>query len=139
MQHGVLYAKERIFVVTIGAEYLAELGKTIRLRCQCTPTHRQTISVHEKTEDNETIWFGDVEVFDLTDCKHASRCYAWQDIRDALRIVTVLHSKIVDSARRAVQVAIFTGVQPPMLASADLEAVMQKMRQTAASICRKRQ
>ena len=125
--------------MTTGAEYLAELENTIRSRCRCIATHRQTVSVHEKTEGNETIWFGDVEVFDLIGCKDATKCYAWQDVHDGLRVVTILHSKVVDSPRRAVQAAIFTGVQPPMLASADLQAVMQKMRQTAASISQNRQ
>ncbi|HEV2331034.1 MAG TPA: hypothetical protein VGY56_19805 [Verrucomicrobiae bacterium] len=94
--------------------------------------HLKTVFVHEKTEDDETVWSGNVEVFDLVDCKDANRCYARKDTQDALRIVTVLHSRIVDSPRRAVQAAIFTGVQPPMLAPEDLEAVMRKMRQAAA-------
>lgn len=112
--------------------YLGELEEVIRLRCRCTATHRKTVFVREKTEDDETVWCGDVEVFDLVDCKEARRCYAWKDRQDALRIVTVLHSRIVDSPHRAVQAAIFTGVQPPMLAPEDVEAIMQKMRQKAA-------
>src|SRR5215469_8367680 len=93
--------------------YLADLEKAIRLRYRCTTTHRQSVFVHEKTPDNETIWIGDVEVFDLTGCKDASRCFAWEDIEDDLRIVIILQSRFVDSAQRAVQAAIYSGVQSP--------------------------
>ena len=102
-------------------------------------------------------------MFALTGCKEADKCYAWQSVEERIRVVTVLHSRLVDSAHRAVQAAIFSGVQPPMFAIADdpafiqrrmeraqkalcdvhlkaedLEAIMETMRQTAASISQKR-
>lgn len=112
-------------------DYLADLENTVQLRCGCQVTHRESIFVHEKTSDNETVWFGDVEVFDLIDCKDAQTCYAWQSFEDGIRIVTILRSRIVDSPHRAVQAAIFTGVQPPMLALTD-EATMLKQRMEQA-------
>ena len=100
---------------TIETGYLAELENAIRLRYRSNATHRQTIFVQEKTADNKTVWFGDVEMFDLTGCKDSKICYAWQSVEDGVRIVTVLHNRLVDSARRAVQAASFSGIQSPLV------------------------
>ncbi|HEV2318868.1 MAG TPA: hypothetical protein VGV18_03915 [Verrucomicrobiae bacterium] len=93
--------------------YLDDLERAIQLRYQCRAIHRQTVFVHEKTSANETVWSGNVELFDLIGCKDASRCYAWEDLRDGIRILTILHSNFVDSANRAVQAAIVCGAQRP--------------------------
>ncbi|MGH7979548.1 MAG: hypothetical protein ACREE6_09240 [Limisphaerales bacterium] len=150
--------------MTLDAEYLSELQRTIELRCRCKAVHRQTVFIHEKTADGETIWGGDVEVFDLMDYKESSRCYAWQDIEGGVRIVTILHSRLVDSPHRAVQAAIYTGIQRPMFAAAsdrahckerservkkalyetqmiaeELEAAMQTVQRTTAPLSQRLQ
>jgi hypothetical protein len=149
--------------MTTKSEYLAELQDSIELRCRCSATHRQTVFIHEKTGDNETVWFGDVEVFDLTGCKESTRCYAWQCVENGVQIVTILRSRLVDSPHRAVQAALFSGIQSPMYVLAndpallgkriesakralhdaqikaeDLEAIMHTVRQTAASVSQRR-
>ncbi|HEX3627983.1 MAG TPA: hypothetical protein VH280_21440 [Verrucomicrobiae bacterium] len=149
--------------MTIKTGYLAELQNAIRFRCRCDAAHQQTVLVHETTDQNETVWFGDVELFALIGCKESDKCYAWQSLEDRIRIVTVLHSRLVDSAHRAVQAAVFSGIQPPMFALAndpaffkrrvertkkaihdvhlkpeDLEAIIETVRQTAASVSQKR-
>lgn len=150
--------------MTMKTEYFAELEDTVQVRCRCNATHCQTVFVHEKTADNETVWFGDVEVFELTNCRDASRCYAWHCVENGIQIVTVLHSRLVDSAHRAVQAALYSGIQSPIFALAkdptilrqriesaqkalhdaqikaeDLEAIMQTTRQTFESVRQKRQ
>ena len=117
--------------VTTNGAYLEEIKSAIQGRCHCDATHRQTVFIHEKTADSETVWFGEVEVFDLTGCREAKRCYAWQSLEYGFRIVTILHSRIVDSPHRAVQAAVFSGVQPPMLAVTD-EAIAFKERMAKA-------
>lgn len=144
--------------------YVDEIRNAIQIRFGCNATYRQTIFIHEKTADNETVWFGDVEVFDLTGCRESNRCYAWQCIENGIRIVTILHSRLVDSAQRAVQAALFSGIQSPMFSLAndptslrqrierakqalhdaqikaeDLEAIMDTTRQITESIYRRRQ
>lgn len=99
--------------------YLTDIGKVIRKRYQCAAIHQHTVFVHEKTANGKTVWFGDVEVFDLIGCKDAARCYAWQCPECGVQIVTVLHSNLVDSAHRAVQAAVFSGVQAPLVALTD--------------------
>ncbi|HEV2318484.1 MAG TPA: hypothetical protein VGV18_01955 [Verrucomicrobiae bacterium] len=146
----------------MSAEHLDELQTSIELRCRCSAVHRQTVFVHEKTADNETVWFGDVEVYDLTGCKEATRCYAWESIENGVQVVTILRSRLVDSPQRAVQAALFSGIQSPMYVLAndpallrkrierakralhdaqinaeDLEAIMHTVQQTAASVSRK--
>lgn len=107
-------------------DYLSDLEKAIRARCSCSANHRESVFVHEKTADDETVWFGDVEVFELTGCKDAHTCYAWQTFETGIRVVTILHSRIVDSPHRAVQAAIYTGVQPPMIALTDESAILKE-------------
>lgn len=86
------------------------------LRYKCKPTHRETAFVQEKTEANEMVWEGNVEVFDLKGHKSAKACYAWTDSAKSgrLKVVTVLGSHLIDSAPKAVRAAIFTDAQQPV-------------------------
>lgn len=127
----MLMQREGTLHMAITSDYLADLENAIRARCGCTATHRESVFVHEKTADDETVWFGDVEVFDLIDGKDSHRCYAWQNFENGIRIVTILHSRVVDSPHRAVQAAIFTGVQPAMLALTDEAAVLKQQMEKA--------
>lgn len=95
------------------AEYLDELAVAIRVNHQCKPTHRASIFVCEKNNDDETVWEGSVEVFHLADHPESDTCYAWLDRKDpGARILTVLGNVLVDSPKRAVQAAIFMDMQP---------------------------
>ena len=61
-----------------------------------------------ETFNGETVWDGEVEVFDLIDHPTAVRAYAWAHETDAgkLRHVAVLHEGPVDSPETAVRAAI---------------------------------
>lgn len=60
------------------------------------------VAVHERFE-GDTMWEGEVLVFDLLDHPTASRCYAWEV--DG-RVTAVLHTGPVDSPTAAVRAAI---------------------------------
>ena len=94
--------------------YLAALQRAILVRHRCTSLHRGTVFVHEKTAAGETVWKGNVEVFDLLDCNESDICFAWQHVvsRKTAKVITVLGSRLIDTAHRAVQAAIFTDMQP---------------------------
>lgn len=65
--------------------------------------------VHEVFK-GQTVWQGDVEVFDLTGHSKARRAYAWSHLAgakdDKERFVAVLEIPPVDSAQKAVQVQV---------------------------------
>ena len=89
-------------------EYLGELQVAIEAKYQCKSTHLETVFVHEKMEKNETVWSGYVEVFDITGHPEAQICYAWRHIEaGTVRVFTLLGNHIINSARRAIQAAIF--------------------------------
>lgn len=71
--------------------------------------HVGSEAVHE-TFQGKTVWQGVVEIFDVLGHSKAKRCYAWdhQTSKDEqeLRYVAVLELPPVDSARKAVQVAV---------------------------------
>jgi hypothetical protein len=96
------------------ADYLDALEVAILTKHKCTPTHRETVFVQEKTTDGEMVWEGQVEVFDVTGHKEAQKCYAWWHTDGhGTKIFTVLGNQVVSSAQRAIQAAIFVDVQPP--------------------------
>lgn len=45
----------------------------------CGSTHVTTVPVHEIFR-GQTVWKGEVEVFDLKDHPKAKRCYAWSHL-----------------------------------------------------------
>ena len=75
----------------------------------CGATWRETVPVHEVFH-GETVWKGDVEVFDLTGHPKAKRAYAWSHFDGAndelTRYVAVLEIPPVVSAETAVRVQI---------------------------------
>lgn len=95
--------------------YLKMLEAAILIMNKCRPTHRGTVSVRELAEQQQTVWEGYVEVFDLDGHKKSRRCYAWQhiDARGNARIFVVLDNKLIPSAEAAVQAAIFAVTPPP--------------------------
>ena len=93
--------------------YLEEIESVIvKLHgCDATPVG----SVHvEEVFQGRPVWTGNVEVFELTGCGRAKRCYAWgrPDETGVLEIATVLEIPPVDSAAMAVRVAIAAGARP---------------------------
>jgi hypothetical protein len=94
-------------------KYVDMLGAAIRLKHGCRQTHRKSVFVSEKL-NNETVWEGFVEVFDLTGHPKARVCYAWQDFTsNGVKIFTVLENQLIDSPSRAIQAAIFVDEQSP--------------------------
>lgn len=90
-------------------DYLAQVQVAVSQLHNCGATWRETVPVHEVFR-GETVWQGDVEVFDLTGHPKAKRCYAWSHLDGAkderTRFVAVLEIPPVDSAQKAVQVQI---------------------------------
>lgn len=89
--------------------YIEELQDVIRRLHGTESTHVETVPVKEVFQ-GETVWEGEVEVFDLHDHPQTSRVYAWaHDTEDAdrpRRHVTVLHIPPATSPQKAVKASI---------------------------------
>lgn len=81
-----------------------ELKDVIRKLHGVEATHVETVPVKE-TFQGQTVWEGDVEVFDLADHPKASRVYAWSH-GDPPQHITVLQIPPAVTPLKAVQVAI---------------------------------
>ena len=96
-------------------DYLALLQLTIQQKHNCVAVHRESVPVHEAL-DEQTIWKGEVEVFDVTGHAETDTCYAWSHAGThkgvGVKLITVLGKRPVDSASMAVRTAIFYNVQP---------------------------
>ena len=113
-------------------DYLNALESAIRMRHNCNPTHRHTVFVRAETKDEETVWEGFVEEFELLGHRTANACYAWwhRDPNGGSKIIAVMGSKIIDSPQKAVQAAIFTDTQPPVREfSAELERLAKQLEE----------
>ena len=109
-------------------EYLVELQKVIERKYQCSATHRETVLVEEKAGQNETVWNGFVEIFNLSGHKETNVCYAWQRIGiGGIRTFTVLGSAVIDSPNRAVQAAIFVDAEKPVEKHVDIKILKEKI------------
>lgn len=95
-------------------EYLNTLKGAILIRHGCRAKHKRTIYVSEQTVEKETMWEGNVEEFDLLGHSTAKTCYAWLSIGEEgkTKIFTVLKNRVINSATKAVQAAIFVDAQP---------------------------
>ncbi|MGH7939916.1 MAG: hypothetical protein ACREE6_11430 [Limisphaerales bacterium] len=95
-------------------DYLAKVQVAVSQLHNCGATYLKTVPVHEVFR-GETVWQGDVEVFDLTGHLKAKRAYAWAHLDGAsdeqTRFVAVLEIPPVDSAQKAVQVQIVKDVK----------------------------
>jgi hypothetical protein len=89
--------------------YIEELQEVIKRLHGSESTHVETVPVKE-THAGQTVWEGEVEVFDLHAHPQTSRVYAWahetDDADHPRRHVTVLHIPPATSPRKAVQVSI---------------------------------
>ncbi len=92
---------------------LPALQDAIRHLHGCESRHVETVPVHEKAPTGETVWSGDVEVFDLIGHAKATRAYAWSEATTGTkrRFFAVLHVAPVDSAARAVQASMLADVR----------------------------
>jgi hypothetical protein len=90
-------------------EYLARLQVAIQELHKCGAVWRETVPVHEVFRE-QTVWRGEVEMFDLIGHPKAKRCYAWSHREgpndQGERFVTVLELPPVDSPQSAVKAAI---------------------------------
>ena len=60
-------------------------------------------SAYTSTFEGDTVWEGEVLIFDLLGNQLATRCYAWE--KDG-KVTAVLHTGPIDSPLRAVQASI---------------------------------
>lgn len=95
-------------------DYLARLQVAVSQLHNCGAIHRRTVPVRE-VFNGQTIWHGEVEVFDLNGHPKAKRAYAWshRDGKDdsGERFVAVLEIPPVVSPETAVKVAIAAEVR----------------------------
>jgi len=81
--------------VTATPEPLASLQDAIRNLHACEGVWVESVHVAEVFE-SETVWEGEVQVFDLPNCGAGSRCYAWSHAiegSDRRRVFAVLHNR----------------------------------------------
>ena len=64
-----------------------------------------------ETSEGETVWEGEVLVFDLQGHPTAERCYAWE--MDGGEVTVVLHEGVVNSPATAVLAAIMADAPEP--------------------------
>src|SRR5258708_22655879 len=88
---------------------IEDIATVIRDLHGAEPMHVKTVPVKEVFQ-GQTVWEGDVEVFDLEGHPKAERVYAWSHVAgeddEQKRYVTVLHIPPVDSPQTAVKLAI---------------------------------
>jgi hypothetical protein len=92
-------------------DYIARLQVTISQLHNCGAVWRETVPVHEVFR-GQTVWQGEVEVFDLTNHPKAKRAYTWshregQDDTGE-RFVTVLELPPVVDPLTAVRASILS-------------------------------
>ena len=95
-------------------DYLARVHVTVAQLHNCGAKWRETVPVHEIFR-GQTVWQGEVEVFDLYNHPVAKRAYAWSH-RDGVndegeRFVTVLEIPPVESPITAVRASIMADRQ----------------------------
>src|SRR6266545_7799019 len=95
-------------------DYIAELQAALLSLHGVSSTYVETVPVIE-TFQCETVWQGDVEVFDIRGHPKAKRAYAWGHATgendQARRYFTVLELPPVNSAQTAVRAAIMSEIK----------------------------
>src|SRR5712671_4853300 len=90
-------------------DYIAELQAAILNLHGCESAYLETVPVVEEFQ-GETVWQGEVEVFELKGHPKAKRAYAWGHVTgdndQARRYVTVLELPPVTSPETAVKAGI---------------------------------
>ncbi len=85
-------------------EYIGRLQVTIQHLHNCAAIWRETVPVHEVFE-GQTVWQGDVEVFDLFNHPKAETCYGWS-YGEPEEFITILELPPVTDAQSAVKVGV---------------------------------
>jgi hypothetical protein len=95
-------------------DYIARLQVAIMQLHGCSAVWRASVPVHEVFR-GQTVWQGEVEVFDLHGHPKAKRAYGWSHPdgpdNQTERFVAVLEMPPVDSLQTAVKVAIANDVR----------------------------
>ena len=90
-------------------DYITQVQGAVQQLHNCGATWRESVPVHEVFR-GQTVWQGEVEVFDLTGHPKAKRAYAWSHVHGAQdeqeRFVAVLEIPPVESAITAVRASI---------------------------------
>ena len=90
-------------------DYIAALRAAIWNMHSCGAVHHETVHVHESLQ-GQTVWDGDVEIFELMQHPKAKRAYAWAHLDglkdEETRFVVILEIPPVESAKTAVQASI---------------------------------
>jgi hypothetical protein len=95
------------------SDYIAEIQSVFLKLHGCDATYVETVPVVEEFQ-GETIWQGDVEVFDLVGHPKATRGYGWGYVANeegGRRYFTVLELPPVDSPQSAVKAAIMSEIK----------------------------
>src|SRR6185369_15280653 len=95
------------------SDYIAELQAVFMKLHNCDADYVETVPVVEEFQ-GETVWQGDVEVFDIHGHPKAKRCYGWGYSTDddrGRRYVAVLEMPPVTSPQTAVQAAILSEIK----------------------------
>jgi hypothetical protein len=95
------------------SDYIAELQAVFIKLHGCDAEYVETVPVVEEFK-GETVWQGDVEVFDLVGHPKATRGYGWGYVTGeggGRRYFTVLELPPVTSPQTAVQAAIRSEIQ----------------------------
>ena len=79
----------------------------------CEATHVETVAVHERAPNGETIWQGGVEAFALSGHPKASKAYAWSEATTGTkrRFFAVLGIGPVTGAAEAVRASILAAAR----------------------------
>lgn len=91
------------------------LREAIRHMHGCESIFVESVPVHE-TFNGQTVWEGDVEVFDLIGHPQATRCYAWSSSTDTpgrRRFHAVLGVGLITDAVMAVRASIVADTKRP--------------------------
>jgi len=85
-------------------EYIERLKLTVEHLHKFSASHVSSVPVLEKFQ-GQTVWQGQVEVFELTGHPKAKRCYGWS-YGDPEQFITILELPPVDSPESAVKVGV---------------------------------
>ena len=85
-------------------DYIARVQVAVSQLHNCGATWRGSVPVHEVFR-GQTVWQGDVEVFDLTGHPKAKRCYGWT-YGEPEEFITILELPPVTDAQSAVKVGV---------------------------------
>jgi hypothetical protein len=95
-------------------DYIAILRGEIEQKHKCEAVHHESVYVHQMLY-GETVWKGQIEIFDLTGHARATKCYAWayreRDKQRTMSLITVLAGHNTDSPEKAVRAAILFDFQ----------------------------